>query len=103
MEDITSKSQNSLTCHFWDPTAGAGKNPNRTCQGEAKGFIRKTHDSRLCPLCDSCKETFVKARGEMNDEVKKSIPGAGEFVDVAISPESIAEYKAQPAKQGAAR
>lgn len=94
---------NAVNCHFWDPTSGAGKNPNRTCQGEAKTFIRKSHDKRLCPLCPSCKETFVKARQEMNEEVKKSIPGAGEFVDVEISPESIAEYQAQPKKQSPAQ
>ena len=86
-------------CHFWDAQAEAGKNPNKTCQGQATQFIRKNHDKRLCPLCPSCKETFVRARAEMTDEVKKSIPGAGEFTDVTISPESIAEYRAQPSKK----
>ena len=95
----TSSDSNEIFCHFYDPSSGAGKNPNRTCQGKATGFIRKTHDKRLCPLCPSCKDNFVKARQEMSEEVKKSIPGAGEFSDVEITPETVEEYKAQTKKQ----
>ena len=87
-----------VSCHFWDATAGAGKNPNTKCQGDATGFVRKSHDNRLCPLCDSCKGTFKQAQETMDPKVKESIPGHGEFADVALSDESILEFKNQPAK-----
>lgn len=92
----------TVHCHFWDPTAGAGKNPNSKCEGQAKSFVRKKHDGRLCPLCPSCKETFVRAQKEMNDEVKQSIPGHGEFDEVELSDATIAEFQGQPARKGAA-
>jgi hypothetical protein len=88
----------TVHCHFWDPNAGAGRNPNSKCEGEAKGFVRKTHDNRLCPLCASCKETFVRAQKEMDEKVRDSIPGHGAFTDVDLSPETIEEFKKQPQK-----
>jgi hypothetical protein len=99
--DDTSKSQKSLSCHFWDQTSGAGKNPNSKCEGEAKGFVRKSHDNRLCPLCGPCKETFKRAQTEMDEKVKESIPGHGAFTDVELSDASIAEFRAQPPKKTA--
>ena len=89
----------SVACYFWDKSSDAGRSPNSKCGKEASGFVRKAHDNRLCPLCDSCKETFQRAEKEMDPKVKKSIPGHGAFTEVALSPESIAEFQAQPAKK----
>jgi hypothetical protein len=99
--DDTSKDQKSLPCHFWDPTAEAGRNPNSKCQGKASGFIRKAHDKRLCPLCDTCKETFVRATKEMDEKVREGTPGGGTFEEVALSPASLKEFSDQPAKKSA--
>jgi hypothetical protein len=88
----------SVSCYFWDKTSETPRNPNNKCQGDASGFVRIKHSGRLCPLCSSCKETFTRAQSEMKDDVKSSIPGKGEFEEVALSPESVSEYAAQPAK-----
>lgn len=104
MESNTSNeptTANNVHCHFWDPSSGAGRNPNSKCQGEAQGFVRVKHSGRLCPLCEPCKETFTRAQKDMDETVKKSIPGAGEYEEIALSPESIAEFKKQPAKKSA--
>ncbi len=90
-----------IYCHFYDVASGAGRNPNSKCAGDAAGFVRKEHDKRLCPLCSSCKETFQRAQKEMDDKVKESIPGHGAFVDVELSEESIAEFRAQVPKERA--
>ena len=85
-------------CHFWDSTSGAGRNPNHRCQGDATGFVRKSHDNRLCPLCDACKGTFKQAQETMYPKVKESIPGHGSFSDVELTEESITEFKNQAPK-----
>ena len=90
-----------VSCHFWDSTAAAGKNPNSKCQGPATGFIRKAHDKRLYPLCDSCKETFKRATADMDPKVKESIPGHGGFEEVALSPASLEEFSKQVPKKTA--
>lgn len=86
------------SCHFWDPSSNAGRNPNSKCAGKAEGFVRKTHDKRLCPLCPSCRETFARAQKEMDEKVKESIPGHGAFEDVEMTDESVAEFTAQAPK-----
>jgi hypothetical protein len=99
MESATDSDK--TTCHFWDPSSGAGRNPNSKCEGEAKGFVRVKHSGRLCPLCGACQDTFVRAQKDMNDDVKNSIPGHGEFEEVALSPESIEEFRKQAPKKSA--
>ena len=100
---MTTASEPSTTtdvhCHFWDPASGAGRNPNSKCEGDAKGFVRVKHSGRLCPLCDPCHETFARAQKDMDDTVKKSIPGAGEYEEIALSDATLAEYKKQPPKK----
>jgi hypothetical protein len=85
-------------CHFWDPSAGAGKNPNSKCEGDAKSFVRVKHTGRLCPLCGPCKDVFSRAQSEMSPEVKKSIPGQGEFSEVSLE-DGAAEFRKQPVKK----
>jgi hypothetical protein len=89
----------TVHCHFFDVQAGAGRNPNSKCEGEAKGFIRKDHDKRLCPLCASCLGTFTRAQKEMDEKVKESIPGHGAFTEVPLSDESVQEFRAQAPKK----
>lgn len=91
----------TVNCHFFDSASDTGKNPNSKCQGKATGFIRKSHDKRLCPLCDACKETFVRATKDMDEKVKESIPGATAFEDVAMSDEACDEFKKQGPKKSA--
>lgn len=86
-------------CHFWDPNAGAGKNPNSKCEGTATSFVRKKHDGRLCPLCGTCKETFLRAQKEMPADVKDTIPGHGEVEEVELSPKVVEEFRSQPARK----
>jgi hypothetical protein len=89
---------NAVHCHFWDQSAGGGRNIHSKCEGEAKGFVRVKHTGRLCPLCAPCKDTFVRAQSEMNPEVKKTIPGLGEYEEVSLS-DGTDEFKKQPAKK----
>jgi hypothetical protein len=95
MED-TSKAQKSTPCHFWDHSVGTAKNSK--CQGDATVFVRKKYDGRLCPLCASCHETFENAQKLMNENIRESIPGHGEFATVALSDEAVAEFLAQAPK-----
>jgi len=87
----------AVGCHFFDPATGTGKNPNSRCGGEAVGFVRIKNTGRLCPLCEPCKTTFVSANKAMSDDVKKTIPGGGEYEEVALEVGS-AEFAAQPPK-----
>ena len=98
--DAGPTSDTAVHCHFWDPSSGAGRNPNSKCEGDAKGFVRVKHSGRLCPLCANCKETFVRAQHEMNEEVKTSIPGHGEFEEVALEA-GLDEWRKQPPKKAA--
>jgi hypothetical protein len=99
MEQAAEKS-GSIKCHFWDASAGAGRNPNSRCTGDAEGYVRVKHSGRLCPLCGPCKKTFVSASKSMSDDVKKTIPGSGEFEEVTLEA-GAAEFAAQPAKKSA--
>jgi len=86
-----------IACHFWDPQTGQGRNVASRCAGQATGFVRVKHSGRLCPLCDSCKKTFVQAQSQMTDEVKKAIPGGGAFEEVSLEAGKD-EYTKQPPK-----
>jgi hypothetical protein len=101
MLGMTDSTETVVKCHFFDVSSGQGRNPNSKCEGDAKAFVRKSHDKRLCPLCSSCKETFARAQKEMDEKVKESIPGHGAFEDVDLSPESIAEFHNQKPKEKA--
>jgi len=88
-----------VSCHF--SNSGASLTSHAQCQGDATSFIRKSHDNRLCPLCDYCRGTFVKAQETMDPKVKESLPGQVVFTDVPLSDASIAEFEAQPKKERA--
>ncbi len=98
MNEATPATSNKIHCYFWDATSGSGKNPNSRCEGDAVGFVRVKHSKRLCPLCGPCKKTFTAANKDMSDEVKKTIPGNGEFEEVTLEAGE-AEFAAQPAKK----
>ena len=95
---MSEETSNQVNCHFWDPQSGAGKNPNSKCEGQAKKFVRIGHTKRLCPLCDPCHDTFVRAAKDMQDEVKKSIPGSGEYEEVSLE-DGREEFARQPPKK----
>ena len=91
------KTDGAVHCHFWDPETKQGKNVASRCTGDATGFVRVKHSGRLCPLCDPCKKTFIQAQSQMTDEVKKAIPGAGEFEEVGLDA-GREEFAKQPPK-----
>lgn len=87
----------NVTCHFWDPQSGAGKLAHSKCEEKATTFVRKKHDGRLCPLCKSCFTTFEHAQKSMPEEVKKGVPGHGEYEVVTLEAGEV-EFSKQPAK-----
>ena len=100
-----------ILCHFFkeigtiDPNAIStaensviGKTSHPNCLREATVFVRVKHTRRLCPLCPSCVETFETASQSMNPDVKKNIPGHGEYGIVSLIDGSD-EFAKQTAKQ----
>ncbi len=98
MNEATPATSSTVHCYFWDATSGSGKNPNSRCEGDAVGFVRVSHSKRLCPLCGPCKKTFTAANKDMSEEVKKTIPGNGDFEEVTLEA-GAKEFAAQPAKK----
>lgn len=84
-------------CHFWDPQSGAGKLAHSKCEQKASTFVRVKHSGRLCPLCPACLGTFESANRTMPAEVKKGVPGGGEYEVVSLEA-GAAEFAKQPAK-----
>lgn len=76
-------------CHFT-----TGKNAGK-CEGDASTFVRITHSKRLCPLCASCLDTFVKANSSLSEEAKKAVPGQGAYELVTLEAGD-QEFSVQP-------
>jgi len=87
----------NTACHFWDPESGAGKLAHSKCEQNASTFVRVKHSGRLCPLCPSCLTTFQSANKAMPEEVKRGVPGHGDYEVVALA-DGEAEFARQPAK-----
>ena len=64
----------NTSCHF-----------STKCGMTASTFVRINHSGRLCPLCQPCLETFEQASQSMGDDVKKNIPGQGEYTTVSLT------------------
>ena len=87
-----------VACHFWDTTADAGKLSHSKCEKDATVFVRPEHTKRLCPLCPACFSTFESAQKTMSEDVKKTIPGTGEYTVIPVA-EGAEEFASQPPKK----
>lgn len=68
-------------CHF---AKNGTKEASGKCESDASTFVRITHSKRLCPLCATCLDTFVKANASLSEEAKKAIPGQGAYELVTL-------------------
>ena len=98
---MTEKTVEVVNCRFhvvFNDPANKSDGTHSKCGGEAAGFVRMKHSGRLCPLCTPCKETFVQAQSSMSADVKKGLPGGGEYEEVSLDV-GRDEFAKQPPKQ----